>query len=145
MKILISMFLGFFYSILVFLFGDIDMNLKYLLSVVVLDFLTGLLKAHLKKKINSSISIKGIFKKISYFVIVSVSVIIGNILNLGEILRNLVIYSLVFSEIISILENCTEMGIKLPKILISSLEIFQKEMDDSENIFQENEKKRIKD
>ena len=49
-----------------------------------------------------------------------------------EILRNLVIYSLVFGEIISILGNCKEMGIKLPKILISSLEIWEKKIRHSE-------------
>jgi len=142
MILFLSITLGIFSSSVIFFLGDIDIHLKYLISVVILDYFTGLLKAFLKKKINSSISIKGIFKKISYFVVVGVSVMIGNILNMKDALRNLVIYSFLLSEIISILENCTEMGIRLPKLLISSLEVFQKKINkmDDESI-----KKEIKD
>lgn len=114
-----------------FLFKTIDIHLKYLISLVILDFFTGLFKAYLKKKTNRSISAKGIFKKISYFVVIWVSVIIDHTLNMKEVLRNIVIYSFLLSEMISILKNCTEMGIRLPKILISSLEIFQKKMNHS--------------
>lgn len=109
-----------------------DIHLKYLISLVILDFFTGILKSYLKKKTNSSISVKGIFKKISYFVVIWVSVIIDHTLNMKEVLRNIVIYSFLLSEMISILKNCTEMGIRLPKILISSLETLQKKINRSE-------------
>ena len=81
---------------------------------------------------NRSKCIQEIFKKISYFIVIGVSLIIENVLGMKNVLRTLVTYSFLLSEIISILENCTEMGIRLPKILISSLEVFRKKINDSE-------------
>lgn len=132
MIFLISIIFGILSSSIIFLFGTMDIHLKYLISLVILDFFTGILKSYLKKKTNSSISVKGIFKKISYFVVIWVSVIIDHTLNMKEVLRNIVIYSFLLSEMISILKNCTEMGIRLPKILISSLETLQKKINRSE-------------
>lgn len=125
MKLLLSTILGVASSIMIFLFGDIDIHLKYLITVIILDFISGIFSSFIKKNINSSINFKGILKKVSYFIVIAISVIIGNILKIDTILRNIVIYSLIFNEIISILENCTEIGIKLPKVLISSLDVFK--------------------
>lgn len=63
MKWLIATIVGCLCSTIVFLFGEIDSNLKYLIAVVILDYITGLCRAIIKKKVNSSIGIKGIFKK----------------------------------------------------------------------------------
>lgn len=132
--------LGSFLSFLFFMFKDLDVNIKYLIIVIILDFVTGIFKAFIKHKISSQINMKGILKKVSYFVIVAISIIIGNILKIGDTLKNIVVYSLILNEMISTLENCSEMGVKLPKILISSLEVFQKRIND------ENEKNlKIKD
>lgn len=124
MTLMISTAFGIACSTIFFLFGHIDLNMKYLLTVIILDYLTGLCRAILKKKLNSSVGLKGIFKKFCYFVIVAVAVILGNILDVGNSIRNLTIYSLIFNELISILENCSQLGIKLPDIIISSLAIF---------------------
>lgn len=123
---------GFIFIGMIFLFSNIGINLKYLIIVVILDLFADLLKAYLKKKMNHSKCIQEIFKKISYFIVIGVSFIIENILGMKNILRTFVIYSFLLSEMISILENCTEMGIRLPKILISSLEVFRKKITDSE-------------
>lgn len=138
--------MGLISSCFVFLFENIDINLKYLIIVVILDFISGIFKAFVKKKINSSIGVKGVLKKFSYFIVVAISKIIGNILNIGNLLLKIVIYSLVFNEIVSILENCTEMGIKLPKLLISSLEIFSSKIDEyNEMDLELNDKEKAKD
>lgn len=128
-KVILVSILGVLSSLFTFLFKDVDANLKYLIIVVILDFITGIFKAFIQKKINSSIGIKGIFKKFCYFVVVAISIIVGNIINAGNILREIVTYSLIFNEIISILENCAEMGIKLPKALISSLEVLNSKIE----------------
>jgi len=145
-KTVIPSILGLISSCFVFLFENIDINLKYLIIVVILDFISGIFKAFVKKKINSSIGVKGVLKKFSYFIVVAISKIIGNILNIGNLLLRIVIYSLVFNEIVSILENCTEMGIKLPKLLISSLEIFSSKIDEyNEMDLELNDKEKAKD
>lgn len=123
-------------SILIFLFNDIDLRFKYLITVIILDIITGLIKAFIKKEINSSISFKGILKKFSYFVILSISVILGNILGINNILRDIVIYSLILNEIISILENITEVGIKMPKVLMTSLKVFSSQIEEENNLLE---------
>ncbi len=132
MILFILIVFSFIFLSIIFLFSNIDINLKYLIIVVILDLFTDLLKAYLKKKMNRSKCIQEIFKKISYFIVIGVSLIIENVLGMKNVLRTLVTYSFLLSEIISILENCTEMGIRLPKILISSLEVFRKKINDSE-------------
>lgn len=120
-KIIISTVFGIINSIIFFLFGDLDFLIKSLLAVMILDYLTGICKAYIQKSINSKIGIKGILKKFLYLVIVSLSVILGQILGTNLILRNLVIYSIIFNEMISIIENCGQIGIKLPKKLLDSI------------------------
>jgi len=123
-------------SIIVFLFNDIDLRFKYLITVIILDIITGLFKAFIKKEINSSISFKGILKKFSYFIILTISVIIGNILGINNVLRNIVIYSLILNEIISILENFTAIGIKIPKALMTSLTVFSSQIEEESNLLE---------
>lgn len=91
---------------------------------MILDYITGLIKGFVKKNISSQYGLKGILKKILYLVIVISSVVLDNLLNLNYCIRDIVAYSFILNEIISIIENCGQMGIKLPKILITSLEVF---------------------
>ncbi len=128
-KAILTSIFGVLTSLFMFLFKDIDANLKYLIIVVILDFISGIFKAFVQRKINSSMGIKGVFKKFCYFIVVAISIIVGNIINVGDTLKEIVTYSLIFNEIISILENCAEMGIKLPNALISSLEIFNSKIE----------------
>lgn len=129
-------------GIIPFLFHDIDLEFKYLITVIILDIITGLIKAFIKKEINSSISFKGILKKFSYFIILSISVILGNILGINTILRNIVIYSLILNEMISILENLTATGIKIPKALMESLKVFSNQLED-ENLLKKKKRTKI--
>lgn len=115
----------------IFIFGALDNNLKYLIILTIIDFLTGLFSLYITKTKNGSTGIKGTLKKISYFAIIAVSVILGNIMKMGSSLRNIVIYSLIFAEVVSILNNCKSLGItKLPVILVNTL----KELKDRANL-----------
>ena len=105
-----------------FLFGDFDFLLKAILALMLLDYITGVCKSFVKKKVNSSIGAKGIIKKVIYLCIIAVSVILDKMLNTNGGLRTLVITSFIFNEILSILENSSEMGIKIPKVIYNSLE-----------------------
>ena len=105
-----------------FLFGDFDFLLKAILTLMLLDYITGVCKSFVKKKVNSSIGAKGIIKKVIYLCIIAVSVILDKMLNTNGGLRTLVITSFIFNEILSILENSNEMGIKIPKVIYNSLE-----------------------
>ena len=76
----------------------------------------------INKRINSSIGGKGIIKKVVYLSMVTVSVIIDQLLVGNGNIRLIVITTFIINEILSILENSREMGIKVPKILNDALE-----------------------
>lgn len=107
---------------LIYLFGGWDIALQSLIIVVVLDYLTGISKSYVSKKLNSSKGLKGIVKKLSMFCIVAVAVIVDRIIGQTGMIRTLIIYYLVANEGLSIVENLGEMDIIVPKILKDKLE-----------------------
>lgn len=106
----------------VYLVGGIDIAMKSLLIVIVIDYITGVLSAIYNKKLNSTIGLKGILKKFSYLIIVSLSVILDRIVGDTGAIRTLVIYFFVANDGISIVENIGKMGVPLPKKLTEVLE-----------------------
>ncbi len=118
-------------SFLLFLFGNFDFILKALLSLMLIDYITGVGRAFITKKVNSSIGGKGIIKKAIYLCVIAVAVLLDNILEVNGGLRTLIIYSFIFNEMLSILENSSAMGIKIPITLYQSLE---KINNDSDNL-----------
>lgn len=108
-------------STVVYALGGMDLALKTLLILIVLDYATGVLKAFFNGQVDSEIGAKGIIKKVGYLVIVTVAVLVDK--NIGDTgaIRTLVIYFFVSNEGISILENWGGMGLKLPDQLMKAL------------------------
>ena len=111
-----------------YLFGNVDYLLKAFFSVIVIDFLTGILRASKRREFSFSVVILGFIKKLGYMAVVITSVIMGSILNMGNTIRDMVIYTFVFNEIISILGNCKELGIIMPSILQKSLDAIEEKL-----------------
>lgn len=111
-----------------YLFGNVDYLLKAFFSVIVIDFLTGILRAIKRREFSFSVVILGLIKKLGYMAVVITSVIMGSILNMGNTIRDMVIYTFVFNEIISILGNCKELGIIMPSILQKSLDAIKEKL-----------------
>ncbi len=111
-----------------YLFGNVDYLLKAFFSVIVIDFLTGILRAIKRREFSFSVVILGFIKKLGYMAVVITSVIMGSILNMGNTIRDMVIYTFVFNEIISILGNCKELGIIMPSILQKSLDAIEEKL-----------------
>lgn len=106
----------------VYLVGGIDIAMKSLLIVIVIDYITGVISAIYNKKLNSTIGLKGILKKFSYLIIVSLSVILDRIVGDTGAIRTLIIYFFVANDGISIVENIGKMDVPLPKKLTEVLE-----------------------
>ena len=94
-----------------------DTLFKALLIFIVLDYLSGIMRAIYTKKLSSKIGAKGIIKKIGYIVLIVVVEILDILLKDNGYLRNIIIYMFIANEGISILENWSAMGIKLPAII----------------------------
>lgn len=122
MKNIINFFTSTLLTTVVYFLGGLDTALKTLLILIVLDYITGLCKAIINKKINSLIGLKGIIKKVGYLIVVALSVLLDEVIGDTGAIRNLVIYFFVANEGISILENWGAMGLPLPKKVFEVLE-----------------------
>lgn len=102
----------------------------------ILDYVTGVVKARVKKVENSNKGIIGIVKKVCYWILIGVSFLISYLLiELGSKLSinlNFIIFfgwftlaCLIINEARSIIENLTEIGIKVPKFLKRGLKVYQ--------------------
>lgn len=111
-------FISAFSSFFIYLFGGFDSLLKCLLIVLVLDYITGVLKAIYNKNLSSKESLKGIIKKVGYLLIVILATVGSRLIGDGAMtIRTLVIYFFISNEAISILENWALLGLPLPKKL----------------------------
>lgn len=119
-----------FLTTIIYLLGGLDIALKSLLIVIVIDYITGILSAIYNKKLNSKIGLKGILKKFGYLFIIALSVIIDNILGQTGTIRTLVIYFFVANDGLSIVENIAEMNIPLPQKLLDTLDQLKKKGDE---------------
>lgn len=109
-------------TFITYLLGGYDGLLEAMLIVMVIDYLTGVASAFYNKTVSSKTGLRGIIKKISYLSAVALSVVIDNLLGQSGAIRTIVIYSFVANDGISIIENLARMNIKLPNVLLASLE-----------------------
>lgn len=88
--------------------GGLDVILKALLALVILDYITGVLKAIYTKKLSSAVGFKGLIRKIVIFIVVATAVIIESVVGNSIPLREIVIIFFICNEGISLLENASE-------------------------------------
>lgn len=113
-----------------FIIGGCDILFKTLLVFIVIDYITGILRAIYTKKLSSKIGAKGIIKKVGYIFIVIIASLLDKLLNSTGNIRNIIIYMFIANEGISILENWTSMGIKIPKIIKDKFNNINNNIDD---------------
>lgn len=90
------------------------------ITLMVLDYITGVAKAIYQKKLSSSVGFKGIIKKVLILLIVGLAVTLQNVLPEGIPLREITVLFFIANEGLSILENADGL-IPLPKKLRSVL------------------------
>lgn len=129
MKILANFSLSALLTGVAYFLGGWDMALQTLILVMVLDYITGVLKAIKKKKLNSKTGIWGIIKKFGYLIIVALSVVMDKIAGDTGAIRTMVIYFFVANDGISILENWGQMGLPLPQKLHEVLDQLKSDND----------------
>ena len=127
MKTIINYISSTILTTIVYYLGGLDMALKTLLILMVLDYITGICKSIVNKKVNSIIGLKGIIKKVGYLILVSLSFLLDGVVGDTGAIRNLVVYFFVANEGISILENWGAMGLPLPSKILEVLEQLKKE------------------
>ena len=110
-------FLG---GIATFLLGGWDSIAKALVLLMLIDYITGIIKALSKKELSSKIGFSGILKKVGILSLVFVSVICESYLGILAA-REITVMFFAINEGVSILENVAELGIPVPEKLKSAL------------------------
>ena len=103
--------------------GGFDGFLYALIVFVVMDYLTGVLAAGVRKDLSSEVGFKGIAKKVCIFVLVGIANIVDTqVIHDGAAIRTAVIFFYLANEGISILENSTVIGLPAPQKLREMLQ-----------------------
>ena len=112
-------------TIFIYLFGGIDVALTCLIVAIVLDYVSGMIKAYNKKQLSSKIGFSGILKKIGILILVMLSVLVDRVTGDTGAIRTLVIYYFVANEGLSVLENLGESGIPIPNAIKKALKVLK--------------------
>lgn len=112
-------------TIFIYLFGGIDVALTCLIVAIVLDYVSGMIKAYNKKQLSSKIGFSGILKKIGILILVMLSVLVDRVTGNTGAIRTLVIYYFVANEGLSVLENLSESGIPIPTAIKKALKVLK--------------------
>lgn len=88
--------------------GGWDVIIKALVMLVVLDYVTGVLKASYTKTLSSEVGFKGLIRKIVIFIVIATAVIIQMVVGNVIPLREVTITFFLCNEGISLLENASE-------------------------------------
>ncbi|MDT2394355.1 phage holin family protein [Enterococcus avium] len=100
-----SVFTGVLGGVVVSWLGGMDAILHALVALVIVDYLTGLLKAWHLKEINSKVGFVGLIKKVLIFVVIAISVEVEKVIGDSIPLREVMIMFYLANEGISFLEN----------------------------------------
>ena len=105
----------------VWLIGGCDVALACLITAIVIDYVSGLIKAYNTK------TFRGILKKIGILLLVMLAVLVDRVSVNNGAIRTLVIYYFVANEGLSVLENLAVAGLPIPKALKNALKVIKKE------------------
>lgn len=106
-------------TILTMIFGDMNAAMQGFLILLAADYITGLVKAAKKSQLSSWMSRKGWGKIATYAIVISLGHLITQIGMQG--MRDFVLLWAGATEAISILENCDELGVTIPKFMREKL------------------------
>jgi toxin secretion/phage lysis holin len=121
--------------------GGADGFLYVLIAFVVIDYITGVLRAIVEKQLSSRIGSKGIAKKVALFLVVGIAHLADvYLLGDGSALRTAVIFFYISNEGVSLLENTVAIGLPVPEQLKTILAQLHKKSGESTDTKNEEDK-----
>ena len=119
--ILMKAFIATFGGFCGYFWGGWDATLKILVTMAVIDYLTGMIAAGYNG-VKSKVGFKGIAKRWC-FSFVGVATQLDTALGSNSAIREATIFFFMGNELLSLLENAGRMGIPLPQALTNAVEI----------------------
>lgn len=110
-----------------YFFGGFDVALKVLVIIAVIDYLSGMIAAGYSGELKSKVGFKGIAKKVMLFLLIGVAAQLDSLFGSNSGIREATIFFFIGNEALSVLENAGRIGIKIPEVLISAVEVLNNE------------------
>lgn len=121
--VLLKMFIATFGGFCGYFLGGWDATLKVLVTMAIIDYLTGVIAAGFNGELKSKVGFKGIAKKVVLFLLVAAATQVDVIMGTNSAVREATIFLFIGNELLSLLENAGRMGIALPSALTNAVEI----------------------
>ncbi|MEW5323459.1 phage holin family protein [Geobacillus thermoleovorans] len=121
----VSLF-GSFLSLFV---GSVDSFVLILLTLVIVDYLTGIAASAVEGKLSSQVGFRGIIRKLLIFVLVATSHLVDLAIGWNmHVIRDAIIFFYIANEFISIVENAGRAGVPIPSVLRKAIELLKDEI-----------------
>ena len=125
--------------------GIVAQLIGILMISSIIDYVSGMLASAITGKLSSKIGIRGILKKLSYFIVVAVALIVdwlflnftqqlGFNQQLPMMVSSMVCVWLILNELVSVLENIQRSGVPIPTFLTLIIDAVIKKVDDNKYI-----------
>nr|DAV68084.1 MAG TPA: holin [Caudoviricetes sp.] len=125
-----DMLIAFFGGIISYLLGGWDIILTTLAIFMVLDYITGMIASFIEKTWNSEKGCVGLIKKGTIVLLVILAVFLDRLITGDKwVFRTVICMFYIANEGLSIVENCSRIGLPLPKRLLDALEQLRKDND----------------
>ena len=105
-----------------YFFGGQWESVKVLCIFIILDIITGYLKGYVTNALSSKTGFKGFIKKTIIFVVLIVAVEVDKLTKANGMFVGVASYFYIANEGLSIIENCTTLGLPVPNVITKALE-----------------------
>lgn len=116
-----------------YLFGGVKF-LDLLVLLMMVDIVTGIMKAIKDKRLRSRTALFGYARKIGIFGVIILANIIDKILGLNGAVAIATVLFYIANEGLSIIENLAQIGVKVPKIISDKLHVIESEDDENKEV-----------
>lgn len=123
------------------IFGGWDLALRILLTLVVIDYITGMTKSGAKGELSSSVGWNGLYRKGVIFLVIVLAHQLDLITGTATpVFRIASTYFYIANEAISITENIAMIGVPLPDFLVKGLKTLKTNVNEMTPEVKPNEK-----
>lgn len=116
-----------------YLLGNVKF-LDLLLILIIIDILTGVVKAWKMGKLRSRNAWFGYVRKVMTFLVIIVANIMDQVIGLNGVLTFGTVLFYISQEVLSITENLAQIGVKVPAAIIDRLQVIDNKSQDNKDI-----------
>ncbi|MDW8515811.1 phage holin family protein [Priestia flexa] len=113
-------------AVQLYLFGAVKF-MDLLAVLMLLDVITGLMKAWKNKRLRSRNALYGYARKIGIYVAIIVANIIDQVFGFNGAVATATVLFYIGNELLSIVENLAQIGVKVPSVITDKLHVINQE------------------